>query len=173
MEKAMKCENCGAQMKSGRENYQYRESGLENVTLVGLEVRHCPNCGEHEAVIPAIAELHRVLAYAVALKPSRLVPAEMRFLRKYFGYGQEEFAALLGTRPETVSRWENGKQPMNPMTERALRLLTYVKAPVKEHPPEEVFKTLSEIDDRSPKPVLVKATNRRKGWTAQPEVVAA
>ena len=55
----MNCLQCGQRMKSGRENYLYKESGLPNITLVGIEVNRCPGCGEYEAVIPKIEQLHR------------------------------------------------------------------------------------------------------------------
>src|SRR5437867_5472633 len=51
---AMKCSQCDHSMKTARENYLYRESGLPNITLVGIEVSRCSHCGEHEAVIPKI-----------------------------------------------------------------------------------------------------------------------
>src|SRR5437867_9817768 len=53
----MKCHQCGHQMKTARENYLYKESGLPNVTLMGIEVSRCRSCGEHEAVIPRIEQL--------------------------------------------------------------------------------------------------------------------
>ncbi|MFZ5439517.1 MAG: type II TA system antitoxin MqsA family protein [Myxococcota bacterium] len=36
----------------------------------------------------------------------------MRFMRKAAGLRARELAELLGVTPETVSRWETGKQPM-------------------------------------------------------------
>ena len=57
----MNCENCGTEMVRQRENYRYIESGLNTVTLEDIEVRTCRRCGAREAVIPRMAELHRVL----------------------------------------------------------------------------------------------------------------
>ena len=72
-------------MKTSRENYLYDACGLPGVTLVGVEVSRCPECGNHEVSIPRIEELHRVIARAVANRPARLDGAEVRYLRKWLG----------------------------------------------------------------------------------------
>jgi putative transcriptional regulator len=125
----MKCSQCGHSMKTARENYLYRESGLPNVTLVGIEVSRCPHCGEHEAVIPKIEQLHRVIAAATARKVPRLTPEEVRFLRKYLGWSGGDFAEHMGVTPETVSRWENGSAIMSASAERLLRLAALSREP--------------------------------------------
>ena len=118
----MKCPQCGHQMKTARENYLYKESGLPNVTLMAIEVGRCSSCGEHEAVIPKIEQLHRVVATAIARKAPGLTPEEIRFLRKYLGWSGADFAAHMGISAETVSRWENGSATMGSAAERLLRL---------------------------------------------------
>ena len=70
----MKCAQCGHTMKTARENYLYRESGLPNVTLLGIEVSRCPECGESEALIPRIEQLHRALMKITAQKIPRSTP---------------------------------------------------------------------------------------------------
>src|SRR5690242_16830400 len=134
----MKCDMCGAQMKSGRENYRYTACGLDTVTLVNVEVRRCPECGEYEVDIPRLDELHRLIAQAVASKGPRLTPREIRFLRKYLGFSGADFAATLDVTPETVSRWETGKKQMSPVAERALRLMIFVRDPIAEYPLEKL-----------------------------------
>ena len=125
----MKCSQCGHVVKTARENYLYRECGLSNVTLVGIEVSRCPECGEHEAVIPKIEQLHRVIATAVARKVPRLTPEEVRFLRKYLGWSGGDFAEHMGVAAETVSRWENGSKTMSQAAERLLRLAALSREP--------------------------------------------
>ena len=64
----MKCPECREPMTSARENYSYTASGLPYVTLVGVEVRRCKACGEHEVVIPRIEQqtsLFRLVCLAV------------------------------------------------------------------------------------------------------------
>lgn len=122
----MNCFDCGAAMNPRRENYKYTESGLDNVTLTDVEVRRCPVCGYDEVVIPKMAQLHRILAEAVARKPGRLVPEEIRFLRQFLGWSGIEFARAFGVAPETVSRWENGAGTPSTAAEKLLRVLTVI-----------------------------------------------
>jgi putative transcriptional regulator len=129
----MKCPQCGHRMKTGRENYLYKESGLPNVTLVGIEVSRCPSCGEHEAVIPRIEQLHRVIGTAIARKRPGLTPPEIRFLRKCLRWSGAEFAAHMGVSAETVSRWENGSATMGSAAERLLRLATLTREPAADY----------------------------------------
>ena len=125
----MTCPQCGHQMKTARENYLYKESGLPNVTLMGIEVSRCPSCGEHEAVIPRIEQLHRAIAATIARKAPGLTPAEICFLRKCLGWSGADFAAHLGVSAETVSRWENGSATMGSAAERLLRLASLTREP--------------------------------------------
>jgi putative zinc finger/helix-turn-helix YgiT family protein len=159
----MKCENCGAQMKSGRENYRYSECGLDTVTLANVEVRRCSACGEYEVDIPRMEELHRVIAQGVASKNARLTPQEVRFLRKYLGFSGVDFAATLDVTPETVSRWETGKKQMSPVAERALRLMVFVRAPIDQYPLER----LAEVAQGEAVPLRMKLRESRAHWKAE------
>ena len=95
----MKCINCGSTMKSARENFKYEASGLPYVTLRMIEVRRCAKCGEYEVVIPRIEELHRAIALVLIVKPTRLTPEEIRFIRTYFDWTGAEFARHMGVTP--------------------------------------------------------------------------
>jgi putative zinc finger/helix-turn-helix YgiT family protein len=159
----MTCESCGAQMKSGRENYRYTECGLDTVTLMNVEVRRCPECGEYEVDIHRIEELHRLIAQTVASKKARLTPQEIRALRKYLGFSGVDFAATLDVTPETVSRWENGKKQMSPVAERALRLMVFVRDPIKEYPLEK----LAEVAQGETIPVRMKLRESHARWKAE------
>jgi putative zinc finger/helix-turn-helix YgiT family protein len=123
-------------MNSRRENYQYTASGLPYVTLQQAEVSRCPNCGETEVAIPYIEALHRAIATALVRKPARLAPEEIRYLRKYLGWSGVDFAAHMGTAPETVSRWEQGKTPIGTIADRLLRLLVVTQLPVRDYSPD-------------------------------------
>ena len=164
----MKCLQCGAAIKRKRENYRYTASGLPSVTLRGVEVRRCPACGETEVVIPAIEELHRVIAGALIRKRARLAPPEIRFLRKVLGWSGTDFAKHMGATPETVSRWEHGHAPIGSAADRLLRLLVATEAPV-DHYPVDVLAALA-VDDRTVKPVpLGLSRDARGGWRVRPE----
>lgn len=129
----MKCLSCGGEYKITRESHRYLESGLSNVILLNLEVRRCPGCGEHELVIPKIEQLHRLIGRILALKKERLQPEEIRFLRKSLGWSGIDLADRFGVAPETVSRWETGQRPMNPVGEKLLRVLVAREEPIKDY----------------------------------------
>jgi len=136
----MTCIQCGGRLTTKPENYRYTASGLPNVTLIGVDVRRCSKCGDHEVVIPRIEELHRVLAASVVRQVSRLTKEELRFLRKYLGYSGVDFAKLIGVAAETVSRWENGKEKIGPTTEKLIRMLVVHTQPSRRYPIEELKK---------------------------------
>ena len=93
----MKCLSCGGEMTETRlDSYPFAESGLENVTLVGVRQRKCGTCGHQEVVIRKMKELHRLLATRLAAKDRLLTPSEARFLRKHMGYSGADFAARIG-----------------------------------------------------------------------------
>jgi putative zinc finger/helix-turn-helix YgiT family protein len=163
--KTMTCVQCDGKVTTKRENYRYTASGLPNVTLMGVEVRRCAKCGDHEVVIPRIEELHRVLAGAVVRRPSRLATSELRFLRKYLGYSGVEFAKVIGVSPETVSRWENGKERMGGSAEKLLRMLVVHQQPIRDYSIE----SLAEISDKPSKPSTRPIGLRVKGvsWVEQ------
>jgi putative zinc finger/helix-turn-helix YgiT family protein len=129
----MTCIMCGAQMKTERENFRYDASGLPGVTLVGVEVSRCPPCGEYEVAIPQIEDLHKAIAQALIRKTSPLDAAEIRYLRKYLGWSGVDFAKHMGITPETVSRWETGKEQMGPQADRLLRLMVRTMDPVSDY----------------------------------------
>lgn len=137
--KTIKCRRCKSAVEVRTENYKYDASGLPNVILRGIEVRHCPECGEREAQIPSITALHKFLALSLANKPERLTPQEIRFLRKHIGLSGQDFAAKIGVDKATVSRYESLESPqkMGQQTERLLRLMVIVEKPVTSYPLED------------------------------------
>jgi transcriptional regulator with XRE-family HTH domain len=101
-------------------DYRYDECGLDNVILQGL-----PACkddhGEDVITIPNVNLLHKVLATAVAAKPTGLVGKEIRFLRTEMGMTQAELGVLMGRDAQTVGRWERGEFPIEKAFEMILR----------------------------------------------------
>ncbi|HQP35399.1 MAG TPA: helix-turn-helix domain-containing protein [Polyangiaceae bacterium] len=158
-----KCRTCGkAELATRAETYLYTESGLPNVVLVGVDVRHCPACGHHELVLPRVADLHRTIAHTVIRKPARLSGSEVRFLRKYLGWSGADFARHIGVDPSTVSNWETDKEPIGPSSDRALRLMVAHGSPVEEYPLDE----LTKIENERRPPIEIRVTPRARGWEA-------
>lgn len=156
----MKCTECGALMKTRKENYRYDESGLKHVTLVGVEVRRCPRCGNYEVSIPHIEELHRLLAKALIEKSTRFTGEEVRFLRKSLGWSGSDFAKHMGVAQETVSRWENDAAPIGPQADRLLRFLVAQGRLTTSYPTER----LTKINLRKATATRVKAVSRDERW---------
>lgn len=157
-----KCPECNQPMTSAKENYSYSASGLPYVTLVGVEVRRCKACGDHEVVIPRIEQLHRTMALAVIAKKARLTAAEIRFLRKYLGWSGADFARHMGVTPESVSRWENEREQMNPVADRLVRLMVVTQTPVSDYS----LDGLVDLDEK-PSPVRLRVEVKKGGWLAE------
>jgi putative transcriptional regulator len=158
------CLACGGPTKVRREkHYRYVECGLPNVVIEdAVKVTTCEGCGEMYTSIPAIEELHRQIAAAVIRKKGRLAPTEIRFLRRWLGWSGVDFAKRTGTKPETVSRWENGKASMSPQADRLLRLLVAKETPVMEYPVDVLAQVAA--DDETTTPVRVELEKGPKGW---------
>jgi putative zinc finger/helix-turn-helix YgiT family protein len=163
--KAMTCIQCGRKLATKRENYRYAACGLLNVTLVGVEVRRCAKCGDHEVVIPRIEKLHQVLAAAVIRQTSRLTKDEIRFLRKYLGYSGVDFAKVVGVSPETISRWENGKEKMGSSAEKLVRMLVVHPQPIRHYSIEALAKISEKPSKPAPKPIGVRI--KGNSWVEQ------
>lgn len=118
----MKCLECGEKLEKTKGNYQYKESGLNNIILVDIPIYRCVSCKETEVEIPGTKELHIFIAFMLLFKPTHLNGAEARFLRKSMGYTEEDLANSLGIKRVTVSRWENAKKGMKKDRDKHLRL---------------------------------------------------
>jgi putative zinc finger/helix-turn-helix YgiT family protein len=147
-------------MTTARENFKYMASGLPGVTLVGVEITRCGQCGEFEVSIPHIEDLHRLLATTVAAKPARLAAEEIRFLRKWLGWSGVDFAAHMGVDPATVSRWENDSLPMGGQAERLLRLMVSTREPIQNYS----LDALKQISDTKAPPLRLGFKADRDGW---------
>jgi len=107
-------------------NYEFVESGLNRVTLQGIELIDCDKCGNQDPIIPHVNDLMRALARAVVCQPYRLQGQEVRFLRKYLGMNGEAFARLLHIDKTTLSKWENDRQEVGEQSDRLIRMYALV-----------------------------------------------
>lgn len=159
----MRCMECGAAMRTRRENYRYDASGL-NVVLREVGVSRCPKCGYEEVAIPDIEGLHRAIAHALIQKPARLAPEEIRYLRKCLGWSGVDFAKHMGTTPETISRWETGAVSMSGLADRLLRLMVQTCQPVSDYSLDQ----LAAIDETQvPKATRLGLKVDEAGWHAE------
>ncbi len=169
MSKSARCLECGAALQRTRENVKYDASGLVGITLVNLEVRRCPGCGEREVIIPAIEQLHKTLATLLAEKRARLSAPEVRFLRKYLGLSGKDLADHLGVTPETVSRWEGGSSPIGVTADRFLRFLVLTREPVSGYP----IDGLKEMAVEKARPMRVGLRVDDGGWRPDSHIAVA
>ena len=121
--KIHECTRCGEPVNPEPRNYRYLESGLSNVILQGIEVADCPKCGNEDAIIPRMAKIHRAIARALTLSPSRLTGEQIRFLRKDLGFSGDQLGKYLHTDKTKISKWEGGEDRIGPSTDRLIRLL--------------------------------------------------
>ena len=131
----MKCIECGHAMTTKRENVPF--AALPGAVLVGVEVSRCPKCGASETAIPAMENLLGALANAVIRKRARLTGDEVRFLRKYLGYSSADFAKRIGSSPSTVSKWENGAQPIGLHSDLLLRAMVALDKKIESYTSDE------------------------------------
>jgi DNA-binding transcriptional regulator YiaG len=122
-----KCEKCGGTLVT-RIVPEYRNDALLGIAgiviLNTVEEVRCRKCGHLAATgFSNLEGLIATVAVARVAAPQKLSAKEVRFLRKALGWPSKELAAKLEVRDETVSRWENGKEPIGPTSEKLLRLL--------------------------------------------------
>jgi YgiT-type zinc finger domain-containing protein len=106
-------------MQLVRQDYQFKESGLDNVILKDVEVLVCKQCGSVVPRIPRLNDLMRTIVVAIVAKPSELDRAEVRFLRKFMDETIEQFAHKLGVNRSHLSRVENGSLAISKQTKLA------------------------------------------------------
>lgn len=120
------CYECGRTMIGRRENYPYTEVGLKSVTLTNVLVYHC-KCGAILAELPAVGQLHSVIALDLLRKKTILSGEEARYLRKWVGYSATELAEATGYSKTIISQWENEKRNIAKESDRLLRLVIFAK----------------------------------------------
>lgn len=102
------CTQCGTPQRAVRKAVAYPQSGLVNVQLLNVPVWVCTK-GHEEVEIPAVTELHELLAHMIIRKPALLDGREIKFLRRRVDLTAKEFAGRIGITPQHLSRLENDK----------------------------------------------------------------
>lgn len=105
----MKCEYCQGMMERRNVLVPTRigELTVENQSVVA-EV--CTECGAFELTATQSRKVS-MQAVLVAFREAKSVTGAMvRSARKHLGFTQVEFAEVLQTTPESISRWERGER---------------------------------------------------------------
>jgi transcriptional regulator with XRE-family HTH domain len=101
--------------------FHFVDCGLDYVYLIGIRYFQDED-GGLVAEIPALKQLMQLIANDVVTSPVDLTGQELRFLRKRLGRKAAEFCKYLNIEPETLSRMENGKQPISAQVQKLARL---------------------------------------------------
>jgi len=121
-----RCPNCGAAgLKS--QTLERRRHVAGHVFTAKLPARVCAACGVSYFDDRVVAEFDALVA-AELVEAGITTPEALKFIRKVTGLQGKEFAELLGVRPETVSRWEQGKRPIDRATYAVVRQLLHERA---------------------------------------------
>ena len=156
----MRCVDCDAPIRVSRhQTVAYDFGGLPDVSLCGVDVRVCEH-GHRECVLPKRDELHMALTHALVVKSTRLIPCEVKFMRKHLGWSQAAFAKRMGVAPESASRWESGSVSMAPTAERLLRLMVLTLKPLAHYKFLDVFARL----DHKRAPARLRAAFVNNSW---------
>jgi len=105
----MKCTECNNEMALKTTNIDYPIAGLKLI-LIGLPTPTCKKCGNKAIAIPAIKNLHTLVARIIIDEIPKPTGEQIKFLRKFMGMTQETFHGYFTQEKpnaETVSRWEN------------------------------------------------------------------
>ncbi|MBC7792411.1 MAG: helix-turn-helix domain-containing protein [Clostridia bacterium] len=110
------------------------------ITLHDVRLFSCSECGVETPAIPKMEALFREVAHTLASKRDRLMPQEIRFLRKHLGLSGRDFAKKMGVDHTTVSKWQSTKSPqdMGVVAERLLRMFVLTEKPIETYPLEQM-----------------------------------
>jgi putative zinc finger/helix-turn-helix YgiT family protein len=125
--KANLVHNCSSHLSRKRATadrpFLFTWSLLPDVYISGIHYEECNLCHKVAGCFPALSNLSETLTKTIIQKPSVLTGPEIRYLRKYLGKKNADFAQVIGVTPEQVSRWENGHNPPEKSADKLMRLL--------------------------------------------------
>ena len=101
-------------------SHHYTESGLQNVYIDGL-VPFQDDAGDWVITIPAINELHAVIALGIVSHEHGITGDELRFLRTEMGMTQAELAEVVHHDKQAIGRWERGEYEIDSKAEAIIR----------------------------------------------------
>ncbi|ATU94380.1 helix-turn-helix domain-containing protein [Phyllobacterium zundukense] len=106
--------------------HHYTESGLTNVYISGIAVE-LDDDGDETITIPAINELHHIIALGIVSHSKGISGDELRFLRTEMGLTQSELAKLVHRDKQSIGRWERGEVELDSSAEALIRRMAVEK----------------------------------------------
>ena len=100
--------------------YRYTECGMDNVLIRGIGIEVDVD-GDEVITIPAVNELHRVIAEGIVRHEHGMSGEELRFLRTEMGMTQAELARLVHRDKQSVGRWERNEKDLDSASETVIR----------------------------------------------------
>lgn len=108
----MKCATCS-------KNVSLKAATAEHIVRVdghdfrgALAATRCPSCGETYVDGEEIGRFELRVAATLA-RAGNVSGPSFRFMRKALGYQAKEMIDVIGTPPETISRWEKGARDVD------------------------------------------------------------
>jgi DNA-binding XRE family transcriptional regulator len=138
----IRCSACGAEtpQRVRVAAYQDKILGYPVVLYDGVEHITCLSCGHSSHFIPDVPGLMASVAVMRLMMPQKFNGREIQAIRKSAGVKQVDLAKMLDVTPETLSRWENGKEPLRMEAEKFFRLHVLKLLGTRTYVPETTFK---------------------------------
>lgn len=119
------CVVCGSgEVTESRVTRTTRLYGLEEVVFKNLPVEKCASCGDETISIPNHKAVMNVVRERLCALKRVVSGREFAFLRDGLSLTGQQAAKVLGVTNVSISRWENGAQPVSPWADHFLRALT-------------------------------------------------
>ena len=113
-----KCAECNGDLVT--KGYTHSEKvGRYTVTDRATMVPQCVNCGAPRLSLDEL-EKYQLFAAKTVLCENKLEGSVVRYARKALGLTQKELGLLLDYQHETISKWENEKEPVTRAAASAL-----------------------------------------------------
>lgn len=144
-----KCPKCGKTINRSIGNYEYKESGLDNVFLENVPIYEC-TCGISYPSIFRVPRLNELIARTLLEKPALLNGKEIRFLRKNLYLSSTAFSETLSVGKDTLSKWENDIQQHSEQNDLLIRAAYIILKGITDKDTQKLFKYLARIRLKKP-----------------------
>jgi DNA-binding transcriptional regulator YiaG len=148
------CSLCGQPFNSRELIYEHQDKilGYPVVLHRAVERKTC-ECGHKVDFTPDVPGLMAAVAAYRILMPHKLNGLEIKKIRKATGLKGIELSDKLSVTPETISRWENDKEPIRVEAERGLRLKLLSILSARTHVFREDYEALISLEINPIRPI--------------------